>query len=276
MKRKTRYQIIYILCCILCCIALLDAMLYWIDPLGIVRASHAKSDLQSLIINHSTGYALQSGTYLLNYYTVTTLADGSRLVPDTNLNAGCVIAFIGDSVTWGQGVNDDETWVNILASRFLNVHFMNVARSDYSAPNIAALKRVYPANGYVWLLIENDAIAPYVYQDFELSWAYPPSSRLYFDWFFRRPKTNENRSSDIEQYWQAVSEIITDNTLVFGLDGDTLAQETSSRYTVHLIPRWTQNVSTVDTHANAEGNQEIAAAVLPFVEPFITMICNGE
>lgn len=79
----------------------------------------------------------------------------------------------------------------------------------------------------------------------------------------------------MEQYWQSVGQIITDNTLVFGIEGDPLAMETTNHYPIHFIPQWTNNVSAVDAHASAQGNIEIAEAVLPFLEPFVSRICHA-
>lgn len=273
MKRKYRRAIIIVLINIIIILLVNDALLYWLDPLGVVDAMHENHDRHKHLINHPTGYAIEPGTHSWHFYDVTILEDFSRYVPDTNVNADCTIATIGDSVTFGFGVNDSETWVNLLAREYPTVHFINPARGDYSAANIALLKADTRANGYIWLIIGNDAETPYIYSGVLPSYWYPPATKIYLHWLTNRNKPLINRESDNAIYWQSVGQIITDNIIVFGFNNDPLAIETSEVYNVHLIDAWTTNVSFVDGHPNVQGHQQIAESLNPSVTRFIAQQC---
>lgn len=271
--RKIRRAVIYILCCVLFCIFILDGLLYWLDPLGLVTWRYTFRAQHEAMMIHPTGFAYTTGEHWFHAYYATILADGSRLVPDTNTQGDCTIVFIGDSVTYGQGVGDSDTFVNILARNFPNVRFINTGRSAYSAGNVLLAKAYYAGDGYIWMLIGNDAEETFFHDGSQPAPYYPSATRLYFDWLRQRPDLTSNAPGN-PAYWQAVEQIATDNTLIFGID-DPLTLETATRYPVHLIPRWTHDISRVDGHADAQGNIEIANSLLPLVEPFISRICNG-
>jgi hypothetical protein len=249
-----------------------DALLYWIDPLGVVAGLHDTISIHRLMIDHPTGYAV-TGSYG-HRVKMTLLDDYTRLVPDTNINADCTIAAIGDSVTFGSSVNDEDTWVNLLATNYADVHFINAARGDYSAGNIALLKTHTQADGYIWLLFENDAIEPYEYTNVQVSGGYPSGTRAYLRWITRPKNSGNNRKNNMPLYWQSVETIATDNTLLFGFNDDSLALETSTRYGVDLLlSRWTHNVSRSDWHPNAQGHRDIYEQMRDSVDHFVNQIC---
>lgn len=275
MPRKIRRAVIYILWCILFCVSALDVLLWQLDPLGLVRWHYTFRAQHEVMQSHPTGFAYSTGAHWFHAYSATILPDGSRLVPDTNTQADCAIVFIGDSVTYGQGVNDADTWINLLARRFPDVHFINAGRSAYSAGNVLLTKHYYAGDGYVWMLVGNDAEPAFFYDSSRPSAHRPSATRLHYDWLFRNPVV-ESGSLDMEFYWQAVEQIADNRTLILGTDNDPLTRETATRYPVQIVQGWIHDISHVDGHANAHGNVEIANSVLPFVEPFITRICHGE
>lgn len=273
ITRKIRRASIYILCCILACILMLDFMLWHVDPLGVVTWHYTFRAQHEVMAYHPTGFAYTTGEHWFYTYSATILADGSRRVPDTNMNADCTIVFVGDSVTFGQGVNDKDTWINQLAQRFPDVHFINSGRSAYSVGNVLLAKDYYVGDGYIWMLVGNDAEPTFFYDGSRPSANQPSATRIYLNWFLSRPGKGFDRQAT-DEYWQAVDTIATDNTLILAVDSDPLAFETRERYPVHIIPRWTHSLSVADGHADTQGNQEIADNTLPFVEPFISRVCN--
>lgn len=278
MSQSLRHRMIGILISLLGFILFTDAILYHLDPLGIVDAVHANHDFHMILQDDITGYRLPAGTQRFHHWTATILPDGSRAVPATNVDAPCTIATIGDSMTFGQGVEDSETWVNMLAGNFPDVQFINPARPDYSAPNIAALKLAYAADGYLWLLIGNDDLEAYQYHALYPLHPYPPATALYRHWLFRRLQAApaSERQIDETAYWQAVGIIQRDDTRIVGFRDVPLTVATDQRYPVALIPAYTAFVSPVDSHPNADGHQQIAHSLYPYVAKFLTMVCNAE
>lgn len=279
MRFKLRHpRIIAILFMIAATLLLIDGCLYHVDPLGLVEGVHDSHTFHMLMQDDPTGYRLPAGTHHFHALDVTILEDGSRAVPATNATAPCTIAAIGDSMTFGSGVGDSETWVNLLAEYYPAVRFINAARPDYSAPNVAALKAAYPADGYLWLLIFNDVLEAYVYQGIYPAHPYPAATALYQDWLINRFRatTYRLRETDMRGYWQAVEQITGDNVLLFGFVNDALTMNTAFRYPVVLIPPYSAFVSRADRHPNATGHQQIATSLLPYLAPFVDMVCDAE
>lgn len=279
MRLKLRHpRIIGILIAIAFTLLLIDACLYHADPLGIVDGTYSNHTFHFLMQDDATGYRLPSGVHHFHSQTIAILDDGSRVVPATNADARCTIAAIGDSMTFGSGVGDSETWVNLLAEIYQDVHFINPARPDYSAPNVAALKTAYPADGYLWLLIFNDILEPYVYQPIYPAHPYPAATAIYKDWLVRRFSASQYRLREVDMgdYWQAVEQIAGDNVLIFGFINDALTMNTAFRYPVVLIPPYTAFVSRTDIHPNPIGHQQIASSLLPYLSPFLEQVCDAE
>lgn len=270
--RTIRRAVIYTLLCILFGVLFLDALLWHVDPLGIVTWHYTFRAQYEVMGYHPTGFAYATGEHDFYAYRATILPDSSRRVPDTNVNAACTIVFIGDSVTYGQGVNDSETWINVLARQFPDVHFINTGRSAYSVGNILLAKEYYTGDGFIWMLVGNDAEPPFFYDGSHPSPHRPSATRLYYDWIIRNPVTSQ--TVDMQVYWEAVEQIADNRTLILGTEHDPLTLATSERYPVHIVPRWEHSISRMDGHANAQGNIEIAELVMPFVAPFISRICS--
>ena len=272
MARQTRHLITYILFCVILVLLMLDTLLWQLDPLGIHAYFYGQYQQQFVMGMASHGYNLQSGAHNFGSFIVTVGASGNRIVPDTNRYADCVIAAIGDSVTFGYGVQDNETFVNILARAYPDIQWRNVARSGYSARNIALLQDAYPANGYLWLIINNDHYPKWDYTITTPS-RFPSATNLYLEHGLSKPKAPV---LDWNTYWQAVADITAHETLVFGFEGESPAIETSEQYPVYFIPAYTDFVSVYDTHPNAAGHQQIADSMMPFLEPFIARICHDD
>lgn len=277
MTSQTRRRIISVLISLLFFFVLMDALLFWIDPLGLVDAVHSNHDFNRIMIDHPTGYALPPGTHRFHYWSATILDDYTRYIPATNTAADCTIATIGDSMTFGAGVENDATWVNILAEQFQGVHFINSARPDYSAANVAGLKSMYPADGYIWLIVQGDEQIAYHYTGAQPAYAYPPATALYRVWLWNQLQGRQTffgRGNDMEGYWQAVNTIASENVLLFGFNGEPLAHATAERYPVIFVPPRSHPISAVDKHPRPAGHQGIADAMYPYMIEFIEMVCD--
>lgn len=283
MSRRARRRLIGGLLAILITILTLDALLFWIDPLGVVQARHAQATFFLLMQPHETGYRLQTGTHRIHHYTMTVTEAGNRTVPDTNLQAACTIAVIGDSLTMGIGVEDRETWVNRLAQQFDNVRFINAGRSDYSAPNILALKDAIPAEGYIWLIIENDDIERLQFWRFvPVGNPYLPATRLYVRHlqrqFARAQDGQPGRPVNRARFDETAAQIVENpSTIGFAFErpqAESIGARLAQRYdNVHLIPDYRGRISAADGHPNTAGHIEIAAAMQPYLTDFMDMRC---
>jgi|GEM_PF-2083144 len=285
--KMLRRSLIYLLVSLIFAILFLDALLFWIDPLGVVAAQHAMINLMRSQLPHETGYRLEEGDHWLHNYTMTLDADGNRITPQSNPNAECTIAAIGDSVTVGIGVNDEDTWVNLLAMTYPDIHWINTGRSNYSAPNVQWLQASTPADGYVWIIIDNDNILPQVVTQPPIvnDERYPSATRLYYNYLryqFAEPTTAQpGRPVDNPMFYEVSHQILDRaDTIAFAFDVETrvsnITQQLVDDYdNVYKIPWYAGGeISVADRHPNPKGHRLIAEALEPMIGDFADRICN--
>lgn len=136
-----------------------EGLLRLFDPLGMAYFD----DLYQLFAGMSedeTAPVLAPGFYDMRVYDATVLEDHTRLVPDTNPGGDCIIAAVGDSQTFGMGVDDAETWVNQLALLFPDVRFINAGVPGYSVDDgLVHMRRFPDVDAFIYLVIHNDVWA---------------------------------------------------------------------------------------------------------------------
>ncbi len=273
LSRKTRVGLIISLTSLLVSILLLEAVLRIADPTGVLAY---QGDL-TILLNHAIpdehrGYVLSPGDYVLSNSAVRIEQDLVRAVPDTDFNAGCSIAAVGDSATFGHGVNDSDTWVNRLAQQFPDVRFINAGVNGYNSDNIRATLDVTKADGYIYLLTGNDAEKPIIWQP---SWqTAEPSSGVstLARVIFYRNRAYDNKWVAFEEDLDAFAEI--DTLLMFAIDGDGLTEWAVTRYPqVVVIPNWTHDNSPGDKHPNAIGHMELAEHMQPYIDALVAEVC---
>jgi hypothetical protein len=171
-------------------------------------------------------------------------------------------------VTFGYGVDDDQTWVDLIARALPNVHVVDAGVSGFNATNVLRTRALYPdAQALVYLIINNDAYAEnrpkfdQIRPAAAMSWLEVYLLNLP-DYLF--PPAEE--ASDLPRYLDEVRQINADGrVLLVGFD------EAFSRMTIReccdvaLIERGTDRVSPADGHPGVRGNQEIARQMLPLV-----------
>ena len=250
----------------------LDAALWHLDPLGIRRHQDNLATLWQSVIAHPSGYTYRAGLHELDGWRTITLIDGTRFVPDTH-PAQCIITFLGDSVTFGWGVNDHETFVNLLAQTTAGTQVVNAAHSGYSVENSLLSRFVYRAEGYVWLVIDNDA-QPAVWHTDLIPQPLPPATSLYLTWLLRPHPPNPPASWG--EYRVQADRLAQDNrVLVMGFTNDALIESLQQSYPqVRTIPMYREQISIVDHHPNARGHQQIAQAMQPYLADFVERICG--
>lgn len=253
---------------------MLELLIRLTDPLGIIRYF---IDTERFVfrIDDELGYTLQPGRYAFVGWSSTILDDGTRHVPATSVDSDCVIVALGDSVTFGQGVSDDETWINHLAQMFPEVRFVNAGVPGYNLPNLVPyydrLKDQHQA--ILYTLIDNDVEA-------SLSWNQAPATV----WLVRNSALalylhalNLPRPLIMpEAEYRAYLTVLLADPRVFTTAFDTgrVSSQLAQDYPeIFLQPLWTHPLSRFDYHPSPQGHQQIAQTVAPLVERIIAQAC---
>ena len=231
--------------------------------------------------DHPTGFGFEPGTHELIGYTVTIMDDYNRLVPDTNPDADCTIAAIGDSMTYGGGVNDDETWVNLLAQAFPDVHFLNTGRPAYAASEIRELYRFTEADGYIYFIINNDIMPESGMERLPENYRLPNIFGLYRAgisnrYNFEHITEQEFEVADFDTFWATLGEFSSGgDVMMFTYDYWEITEETVERFPeVLVIPYTDDRVSWYDAHPNATGHQAIFDSIRDDVAALIEEQCG--
>lgn len=218
-------------------------------------------------------FAMQPGIYHFSNWTATIAADSYRAVPDSRPGA-CRIAFLGDSVTFGYGVDDEQTWIDLLARELPDAAMINTGMTGYNLDDVVATYRQLSADAYVYLLIDNDADPPKQW------WRYSPadstSALLDYATVWQWQHGDPSIPDFPAVFFATLGKLMSDRRVtVVGFQDDDLARQSADRYpALELIPHWTHANSRADSHANAEGNAEIAAAMFPIVKDVVAHACN--
>jgi hypothetical protein len=249
---------------------LLDAALWHLDPLGVRHAMVDWHQLSRGALPAVSGYHYTPGPYDMLVYDATIGLDGLRVVPDTRYS-DCTVATIGDSITFGMGVQDNQTFTNLLAQTFTDVQWVNAGMPAYNVENVREQLAAVPADGYIWLIIRNDDVprARYGYVPPVLS-----ATALYLEFFFYP----DLPAPDFEFFDTTAREMLSRrDVLPFVHEHERLIPEILAHYpAIPVVPNDRQQVvSAGDNHPNAAGHQQIAHAMQPYVAPFIERICHG-
>ncbi|HLV34574.1 MAG TPA: SGNH/GDSL hydrolase family protein [Spirillospora sp.] len=262
-------------------LAALEIALALIDPFGM--AFFAKVDWLDQYLGRANGsYSLSPGTYDMNGWRVSMNETPTRIVPESG--TGCTVLFTGDSVTWGWGVNDGETFANLIATE-LGVNAINAAVFGYSSEDVAASLQYF--NDYdlaVYLIFPNDhhytwditaALQPpasHTFPGFGLLHGGTPAA-VWYSLYLMTQSTQGQSTEYWDRFYAAMDAISAhDNVLIFGFD-EPVARQASERYDVHLIDWYSTSISRVDSHPDLAGHQQIADAMLPAIRERLGEVC---
>lgn len=269
-------RVIQILVIILVTLALLEAVLIITDPLGIAYFQEVLFLDPYYYGIPDAAYGLSPGTYHMHGWTATVQADGTRLVPAAGER--CKVLFVGDSLTFGWGSDDAATFVNLLAEP-LDIQAVNAGMIGYNSQNVDETIQANPDYDFaVYLMFTNDhevrwqndrPMRPpgeYVFKGPGIFQSGNPLTLMYLLYFTRAIGSFVPETS-IDNFRAAMAALAThDNLTIFAFDSP-LTAEAQQIADITVIPWYTQRVSYIDFHPNAAGNQEIAAAMLPVLEP---------
>jgi hypothetical protein len=276
---------------VLITLGLLEFLVSRIDPWGLYYLDDLKTLYRGYISDDLRGYRLGDGEYSFRHWTAK-VENGTRIIPSSGSDTSlCKLVFLGDSVTFGQGVSDNEVWINLIASKIPNVHFVNTGTPGYSSTNVLGTYKAFPgANAYIYLIAGNDTDPAFDLADLKSQadqFERQPWLARYVAYMISLSRVNNtatispmsSEKPDHSRFFGELDQLVQDDKLtIVGLlnDPNPLAEEILQRgYDLKTINYWTHFNSRIDGHANAEGNQEIAAQMMPIVQSVVNQECGS-
>lgn len=239
-----------------------------LDPVGL-RYIRDYKILTDQILPAPAGYTYAAGRYTLSRSVVTMLEDGTRLVPDSSSGGTSLMVFVGDSVTFGLGVSDEQTFVNLIAQANPGVRVVNAGMPAFNITNIRRAVATQPPEARIIYLISDNDADPIFEPSFAPEDRLPdlPWTALYWRFLPVVLQAGDPRFSnagrDLEAYQSEVSAFSNDpRVLIVGYD-DVLTPITPRA--VPIAP-YTTRLSFADKHPDANGHRQIAEALLDLLE----------
>lgn len=249
----------------------LEIGLTWIDPLQLRSIHQMSVILQTRTTGQSDTYQLTPGLYRFDGWSATVNPDGTRYTPGTGDDD---LALFGDSVAWGWGVNDDQTFAAHLARAWSPVRITNYAVPGYNSANVLARIQQTTFDAALYLIYSNDADSgftvggntvsgDYRYPGFHLPgvsvlWTYVRyGGQFTFTWWPRLYQP----TPEPDRFWSDLDVLAQIEGLTLLAFDDAFGRAVAERYPVMLIPPFTERISRVDDHPNAAGHRQIAASL---------------
>ncbi|MDW8171049.1 MAG: hypothetical protein RML73_01060 [Anaerolineae bacterium] len=272
---------------------LLEALLRLIDPWGLRYFDDlARMGNELFVYDEARGYLLQDGDHVFSHWRAS-IRQGERVVPNTNPEAACTLAVLGDSVAFGYGVDDEQAWVNLLAARFPQVHIINAAVPRYNSTNVLLSARDLEARGsvdaYFYLIIGNDTEGSIDVRTFRFvgdGGGLPQIVRYLNFALFRGvgtdysppPEGDTTTLGDSEVLRRLLNEMAELNTIpnmhfaAFQYEPltNTLLAE---GFNVALLRYPDRRISVADYHLDPQGNVELAENIEPLWEAILSQTC---
>lgn len=273
---------------ILITLIMIEGLLRILDPWGFVYFDDLSQMSASFVDDTERIYSLPDGTYDFNHWTAT-VSNQLRVTPNTNPDASCRIALLGDSVTFGYGVNDDETWVNILAEQYPNVYLMNTGVTTYPIEPIVGTYNVYrdDVDGFLYFIVSNDGqdASNTRNENLENPTQNVPLSLLYLGYYLIRldvidtPETvNAMSEEDTTRFLDNMAILAEEDNIAFmSFDEKEITDiAINAGYNVQVLPPYPNEhrISFLDVHLNATGNAVIAEEIAPILDALIEASCN--
>jgi hypothetical protein len=217
-------------------------------------------------------YELVSGTYEFETWSATIQSDGTRLTPNS-LPGDCHIIGIGDSVTLGWGINDDEVWLNQLAILIPGVEFINAGVQGYHSGDILERKRDLEADHFLYLITHNDVQLRFDYYE---AFLLPGQYDLYLVGYTRRMVASYipiSQSTNYERFWSDLDAMTGDGDTLIINNGDIAG--VAERYPGSLSIEWEREpISFFDGHPTAENHKALASTLEPYIRELTSQECG--
>lgn len=246
---------------------LLEGVFRFVDPLGLTRYfTDLHYHVESLVEDEPLGIHPQGGQYRMSDWTLTVRADGLRAVPDSR-GTDCTVAFVGDSIAFGWGVDDVATFANLWAIDHPSHHVINGAMGGYNIEQVVNRIKNIEADAYIYLVVRNDDELPYEIGVVPLV----PSLYLYAG---RSSITSSSGNTEsIENFEEILEQLVErEDVIIFGFEGWNLSDKVAEAGG-EVIPLYTDRISTVDDHPTAIGHREIYDAMRDAAETHVSQLC---
>jgi hypothetical protein len=255
----------------------LEFLLRVIDPWGL----HYFDDLAYLFSQFAEddqrGYVLPDGDYHFRRWQAT-IRNGTRFLPDTNPQADCTIVLLGDSVAFGYGVHDHETWANLVAQAQPEVQVVNTGTVAYNSENVLGTLRAFPdADAYLYVIIDNDSNRALTAATMHAQTDARPNVMWLLRYLWYNPVPDET-NGDPARFFHDLAEITQDErvTLVGFADTPLTQNIIAQEYAITSISDDYARTSRADTHANADGNRTLAAQITPIMDTMVEKYCDAD
>ena len=242
-----------------------------LDPLGMIYYPELLTTFaQSEPI--PAGWQMAVGVHNFTHWSATIMPDHTRLVPGTNPDGDETWVFLGDSVTFGYGVNDDAPFASQIAIIRPDIHVINAGTVGYDSANVRARAADFPtADRLIYLIYGNDAEphAEMPHTDVQM----PTSGiNLYLSYWSRyqylryaAPRGDAYLATmDLPRFCDDVRTLDADpRVTMFIFEESVLQPEAQVCGTVLTLPSYLpQTVSALDDHPNPDGHRMIAQHIL--------------
>lgn len=278
---------------VLSTLLLLEALLRLIDPWGLRYFNDlARIGNEIFVYDEARGHLMQDGDHAFSHWRAS-IRHGVRVVPSTNPQADCTLAVLGDSVAFGYGVDDEQTWVNLVAARFPQVHVINAALPRYNSTNVLLSARDLQAQGgvdaYFYLIISNDIEGSI---DIRSSRFVGDGSNLtqivrYLNFAIFRgggtdysppPEGDTSILSDSDPLRRLLSEMAElsaiPNMHLAAFQYESLTNTLLAEgFELALLRYPDRRISLADYHLNPQGNAELAEQIAPLWESILAQAC---
>lgn len=261
---------------VLVTVAALELLVAAVDPWGLHYFDDLKQMYAAFEADAQRGYRLPDGVYHFRDWRAT-MADGTRLVPDTDEAAPCELALLGDSVAFGYGVNDADTWANLAAADLPGVRLVNTGMVGYNSANVLGTWQHFPeADAYVYLMNANDRDETLTVDELHAQAERRPMLWLsrYMS-FALRGAGAAPLTADAAHLYRDLDRMTQDERLQLVIVQDNpLAADLRDRgYVFRVIPGFTHPISRVDSHPSAAGNRDLAQHMLPILRDTARRFC---
>jgi hypothetical protein len=278
---------------------LIEVLLRAVDPWGLYYFQDLEQ-LGNVIFQPDPvrGYIIPDGEYTFTRWKAE-VRNGGRVVPATYSDSACTIAILGDSVAFGYGVNDGDTWLNVAAREFPDVQFMDLGVPRYNSTNVVGTWKAYPnADAYVYLIISND-LEPALdikNERFAGGGTGQPWIVRYTNFALKRGGGTDQAELQVQpdteaapplpddypglaRFWDEVQELHIDEGVYFvAFEKEPLTSTLLARdlpLTTWSYP-FKRRISLADYHLNPTGNEELAAQALPLLRQIAQDRCESD